>query len=307
MLSRRIDPSPKELFKTTVECVAYVKVRDSQKLLCGLSSGGIQVIDFASGRTEVFIPAHKQIITCMLPFYPVVWTGSFDKSIKIVDLRTKRATKTLLGHKDAITCLTEGTSDDVWSCGLNGQLVRWNKTNQQRLTDIDFVLRSPNTGRFLPLYSLKVIGGKLWIGTGNSIRVVDPNTRAIDARLPQLAPQRPRSSSQPSNPLSPADDAKRSGTGGGFTGGGGGSGSGSGGDCDQAAAAESPCRRRTCLLAFRDRSKVESKVFANADQVLQGLRDKGCYIRTLPDVNLDAVASLQHCSLYLVTADPPCA
>ena len=73
-----------------------------------------------------------------------VWTGSFDRTIKVTDRRaTARSPKevrkplclplpawhshsprdqiaTLRGHRDAVMCLVDGEDGTVWSGGLGG-------------------------------------------------------------------------------------------------------------------------------------------------------------------------------------------
>lgn len=44
-------------------------------------------------RSHVFTPPHHLLV------------GSFDRTIKVLNMRTKRVVATLTGHSDAITCL----------------------------------------------------------------------------------------------------------------------------------------------------------------------------------------------------------
>jgi len=189
MFSRRIDPSPKSLPKPTVETIALrTTSKGAHKLWCGMGSGAVKVIDLASGKCEHVIQAHRQIVTCILARADGVdvWSGSFDRTICVMHTHGKKVQRRLTGHTDAVLCLTDAGDGTVYSAGLNGQLLRWDAATGALLSDPDYVLRSPSTQRPLPIYTLKVIDGTIWCGTGTSIAVLDGATLAIRARLPAL-------------------------------------------------------------------------------------------------------------------------
>jgi hypothetical protein len=37
-----------------------------------------------------------------------MWTASFDKTIKVIDAKSRKTKYSLTGHTDAITCLVNG-------------------------------------------------------------------------------------------------------------------------------------------------------------------------------------------------------
>ena len=72
----------------------------------------------------------------------------------------------------------------MWSGGLNGQLLRWDAEKGKLLSGKDVRIRSPTSSRILPIYSLEYVGGKLYVGTGTTIVMLDTETRRVKLRLP---------------------------------------------------------------------------------------------------------------------------
>eukprot|EP00039_Didymoeca_costata_P033040 m.40424 g.40424 ORF g.40424 m.40424 type:complete len:1234 (+) comp9663_c0_seq2:283-3984(+) len=188
MFVGRVILRPNEHISPSIECLAATtsKAKDIEKtwLWCGLSSGEVQLVDFESRESKKRFQLHKQVVTCILPFAQVIWTCSFDSTIKVTDIKSKKVVLTLTEHTDAITsCIRSG--DDVWSASLNGELIKWNCSDPRKPEKLNtFLLRSPISQRIFPLYSIAVDKDYLWIGTSTSIIQFFPATAEILSRLP---------------------------------------------------------------------------------------------------------------------------
>jgi len=177
---RQIDSSPNQVKKSTVECMLFLPANvDSSigSVWCGLGSGFIQVLTMPTGLCESRMKPHKDRVTCLLLVDEHVWSSSFDATIKVVDVRTRR-TVAVLEDKDAIGALMLD-SDAVWSCTLSGLITQWGRESHDKLQTISV---SDLRGKFCSLRSMCRVGNDLWVGTGTVIIVVDVLTGKLKKR-----------------------------------------------------------------------------------------------------------------------------
>eukprot|EP00041_Stephanoeca_diplocostata_P039127 m.1589607 g.1589607 ORF g.1589607 m.1589607 type:complete len:1374 (+) comp25334_c0_seq20:206-4327(+) len=180
MFVARIDVSPKDVNKSTVECLAYNKHKGHTWLWCGLSTGEIQLVQLEGYHVKQRLHTHRQIVTCVKVVNDTfLWSGSFDTTIKVTNINSKKAVATLEAHTDAITCMTND-GNCMWSASINGQLLRWN-IDRKELDDWprDFQLLCPRSKKPLSLYSMVIIEDQIWCGTGSSIAIFDPQKRRV--------------------------------------------------------------------------------------------------------------------------------
>ena len=71
--------------------------------------GNVQTIDFPSGELRHRFGLHSAIVTSLLQLTDEgnMWSASFDKTIKVTPVKTRKCKLSLTGHTDAIVCLTD--------------------------------------------------------------------------------------------------------------------------------------------------------------------------------------------------------
>lgn len=115
-------------------------------------------------------------------------TASFDQTIRVTNIDTKKAIKTLTCHTDAITTLVDGKDGTIWAGCLNGQLLRWEACTYELLYSKNFILRSPTTGKPIPVYSIVLLDEYICIGSGNSIVMFDPTSLEVVHEITRREP-----------------------------------------------------------------------------------------------------------------------
>eukprot|EP00038_Savillea_parva_P003036 m.120346 g.120346 ORF g.120346 m.120346 type:complete len:1676 (-) comp11051_c0_seq1:231-5258(-) len=181
MFLARIDPSPKAEDKPTVEAAAFVRNEKGQTVAWfGLSTGELQSVILERQEVKHRLLVHRQIVTCLCSVDNThLWSGSFDRTLKVFNTKTRRVVQTLKGHTDAITCMLKDGQGHVLSGSLNGQLLRWRIRDCRLLNNTTHILTCPRTGAPLPIYSLTLASGKLWVGAGDAIVHVNLDTLAV--------------------------------------------------------------------------------------------------------------------------------
>lgn len=181
-----LSPKPKKaskyVNKDTVEIAIATEIKNDTQIWCGLSSGSFQIVDLAKldlkGKR---VPAHEQLVTCMICIGKQLWSGSFDRTIRVTDLKSKKLIGCLTGHTDAVTCLLS-VGNCVWSAGLDGQIIKWHHESRERQGSSTKLI-DPKTKTVLPIYSLKIIDSNIWCGTGESIAILDFDTLKVVLRI----------------------------------------------------------------------------------------------------------------------------
>lgn len=178
---KKVDSSPNQVKKSTVECMLFLPAPNGATIgtvWCGLGSGFIQVLKMPSGVCESRMKPHKDRVTCLLAVGETVWSSSFDATIRILDVRTRR-TVAVLEDNDAIgSLLLDG--DSVWSCTLSGLITEWGRESHEKVRCINV---SDLRGKFCSLRSMCRIGpNSLWVGTGTVIVVINLETGGLLAR-----------------------------------------------------------------------------------------------------------------------------
>jgi hypothetical protein len=171
---KKVDSSPNQVKKSTVECMLFLPASVGTTIgtvWCGLGSGFIQVLKMPSGVCESRMKPHKDRVTCLLAVDDMVWSSSFDATIRILDVRTRR-TVAVLEDNDAIGSLLID-DDGVWSCTLSGLITKWGRETHEKMKCINVTeLR----GKFCSLRSMCRVANLLWVGTGTVIVVIDLET-----------------------------------------------------------------------------------------------------------------------------------
>ncbi len=128
----------------------------------------------------------KNRISCLIPVGErMVWAGSFDSVIYVIDTDTRKAEQQLQNHSDFISDIIyveaneRSLQDLVWSASFSGQIIRWNPETREAVQQISL-------GKVKTLTRLMVIGDRLWCASSDCLFVVDPNTGAVMKKLRQL-------------------------------------------------------------------------------------------------------------------------
>eukprot|EP00040_Diaphanoeca_grandis_P017546 m.91657 g.91657 ORF g.91657 m.91657 type:complete len:1346 (-) comp26490_c0_seq2:90-4127(-) len=177
---KRIDSSPNQIRKATVECILFMPSTDHSRasggtIWCGLGSGFIQILELPTGVCECRMKPHTNRVTCMLSIGDHVWSGSFDASILVIDTRTRRVIAVLEGIDDAVGNMFRD-GDSVWVTTLGGKLSQYNCKTHERIKSIDV---SSLRGKQSQIRTCVRIGDSLWCGTGSVIVIVDLKTEKL--------------------------------------------------------------------------------------------------------------------------------
>ena len=190
--------------KATVECLVHLPAPAGSpdgvangSLWCGLGSGEVQVLEMPSGRCDFQEQLHVSRVTGMLLVGgDHMWVCSFDATISVIDVQSRRTTAVLGKLDDAISCLhlaEHGPPHRVWSGTLCGTLTEW---DAHAYTACRVVSLPELNRRVLSCISLAETAGMLWCATGSSIVVIDMASGEVKKRT--RAPPPPSGSGLPS-------------------------------------------------------------------------------------------------------------
>ncbi len=114
------------------------------------------------------LTGHGSPVSCIAVFDGKLFSGSWDKTIKVWDLQTEECTATLRGHGDAVSFLT-ASDGKLFSASIDCTIKVWDlKTEQCKAT---------LSGHSQGVYSLAVVDGKLFsASTDDSMKVWDLKT-----------------------------------------------------------------------------------------------------------------------------------
>eukprot|EP00794_Sanderia_malayensis_P008881 gene8881-9831_t len=191
-LERWLDPCIRETKKSTVMSVTYVQGRvagDPATVWCGLGSGSIMVYEVEGWTCVSELRYAKNRISCLSPVgNGMVWAGSFDSVIYVIDTDTRMAEQQLQNHNDFISDIiyveasehvnTMCGRDLVWSATFSGEIIKWNPETRESYQKISL-------GKVKTLARLMIVGDRLWCASSDCLFVVDPHTGAVMKQLKQ--------------------------------------------------------------------------------------------------------------------------
>ena len=122
----------------------------------------------------------KNRMSCLIQVCDnMVWAGSYDSVIYVIDTDTRKAEQQLQNHTDFISDIICVEADDenngeepkeiVWSASFCGQILKWDPETRESTQEI--LLKKVKT-----LSHLMMIGNRLWCATSDALIVVDPDT-----------------------------------------------------------------------------------------------------------------------------------
>ncbi|XP_015697969.1 probable serine/threonine-protein kinase nek2 [Oryza brachyantha] len=116
---------------------------------------GIQVWNFRTSRREFTLSGHESLVNCFDYFthgsQQYIITGSFDKTAKIWDCKSRTCVQTLVGHMDRVTCVCSHPDLPILLTGSFDETVRvWNSTTFKLEGVLDFEL-----GKVISIVCLK--------------------------------------------------------------------------------------------------------------------------------------------------------
>eukprot|EP00039_Didymoeca_costata_P005950 m.86082 g.86082 ORF g.86082 m.86082 type:complete len:1268 (+) comp13043_c0_seq3:704-4507(+) len=173
---KKIDLMPDVANKATVEALLFIPgpgADASGSLWCGLGSGAIQVLEMPTTIFEPRIHYHQHRITDLLLVGDTVWSASFDASICIMDVRSRKLVHRLENLGDPLSCLlltNSNSGSTVWVGTLGGSLLEFDSTDYTFKRSL--VL--PQYGdRIQSVTSCALMNNALWCATGLSIIIFD--------------------------------------------------------------------------------------------------------------------------------------
>ncbi len=158
------------LFDHRFPSVNPSRIKNFQSAYQGLYSNLTKGV-YASHTLE----GHEDPVYCLAIFDGKLFSGSWDRTVKVWDLKTGEWTATLAGHVD-----------EVWSLAtFDGKLYSGSKDCTINVWDLKTgELKATLTGHGKSVYSLAVFDGKLYSGSSdNTIKVWDLKTGQCTATL----------------------------------------------------------------------------------------------------------------------------
>ena len=115
----------------------------------------------------------------------MVWAGSFDSVIYVINTDTRKAEQQLQNHTDFVSdivCIEAtpetGLSQDVtWSASFSGQVIRWNPETREKQQEISLQKYTKT------LSKLMIVGDRIWCGSSDTLLVVDAKSGDLIRKL----------------------------------------------------------------------------------------------------------------------------
>lgn len=113
----------------------------------------------------------------------MVWAGSFDSVIYVINTETRKAEQQLQKHTDFVSDIVylegEGAnaSDAVWSASFSGQVIRWNPETRESEQEISLNKFTKTLSRIM------IVGERVWCGSQDTLLVVDARSGDLVKKL----------------------------------------------------------------------------------------------------------------------------
>ncbi|KAM9310249.1 DENN domain-containing protein 3-like isoform 1-T2 [Pholidichthys leucotaenia] len=191
-LKHKINPSLNLAQPQSVHVLLYTpglltqkgsEVEVNPKLWVALSGGRVAVFDAVSwSMLQDYIQVGQSQLNCMIGLVQdQVWIGSQDCVIYIIDTHSMSCNKQLTEHKQEVTGLAMGTSDEhnsqqAYSCSSDGTILQWNSSSLKVRRQLHLSCNC--------ISSIQIHDGTLWCCCGDSI--VELNRSGMKQRTIKL-------------------------------------------------------------------------------------------------------------------------
>ncbi|XP_065562942.1 F-box/WD repeat-containing protein 7-like isoform X2 [Artemia franciscana] len=118
---------------------------DEKKVVSGSYDRSVRVWNIKTGNCEKILNGHEDHVLCVQFFGDMLLSGSADKTIKVWDLPSGSCSKTLRGHRDAVTCISFDQSR-LFSGSLDRTIKVWNLSLGNCINTIDWMSSEGHTG-----------------------------------------------------------------------------------------------------------------------------------------------------------------
>ena len=113
----------------------------------------------------------------------MVWVGSFDSVIYVINTDTRKAEQQLQKHMDFVSDIVyeEATGDSerdvVWSASFIGQVIKWDPETREIVQEISLNKYTKTLSRVM------IVGERLWCGSQDMLLVIDIRSGDVVTKL----------------------------------------------------------------------------------------------------------------------------
>lgn len=106
----------------------------------------------------------------------MVWAGSFDSVIYVINTETRKAEQQLQKHTDFISDIVYeelsemNDRDVVWSASFSGQIIKWNPETRESEQEISLNKYTKTLSRMM------IVGERMWCGSQDTLIVINSRT-----------------------------------------------------------------------------------------------------------------------------------